>query len=87
MKIVTRIEVRKASRLVRVHLRIDRRVRWFARVRRRWVPMTAAFREAAGLERCHTYRAQGAFEQLGFRVRRFKRATAIRLQIDLMLYP
>lgn len=87
MKKIDDKDVRRASRRVVSQLVIDCRVRWFVRVCRRWVPMTAVFREAAQLELCHTYRAQGAFEILGRRVRRFNRRRSIRLQADLILYP
>ena len=84
MQDLTKIDIHRASRRVISHLVIDKRVRWFARVGRRWVPMTAVYRLATGLESCHTYRAQGALETLGVRVRRFGPKTSRRLQVDLL---
>jgi len=60
--------------------RYDWRVRWFAKVDSRWVPMTATYKRLAGLDQCHTYRAQGAFEIMGIPVRRFNRRVSKRLQ-------
>jgi hypothetical protein len=85
MVFVTTPDVLRASRRVCRHASIDRRVRWFAYLRRQWVPITAVYREAAGLNHCHTYRAQGALELLGIPVRRFKSAKSLRLQRDLLL--
>lgn len=87
MRKIENEDVRRASRRVVNKLVIDRRVRWFVRVYRRWVPMTAVFCEAAQLDSCHTYRAQGAFEILGRRVKRVSLRRSIRLQQDLILYP
>lgn len=84
MIIPTDRELRRAASRLLHQLRYDRRVRWFARFHGRWLPMTAIYRRAAGLRTCHTYRAQGALETLGVRVRRFNSATARRLQLEVI---
>lgn len=84
MTIPTDRELHRAARRVFAHLNYDRRVRWFVWWQGVWLPMTAVYRRAAHLRRCHTYRAQGALEILGLRVRRFKRVKARRLQLEVI---
>lgn len=80
MNIAIMKNLRKATRDCTGRWRYDRRIRWFARVNGRWLPMTPFYRSLAGLEHCNTYRAQGALEILGVRVRRFSPAVSRRLQ-------
>lgn len=84
MSIPTDRELRRAAHRVFAQLNYDRRVRWFVRMHGRWLPMTAVYSRAAGLRRCHTYRAQGALEVLGKQVRRLNRAKARRLQLRVI---
>lgn len=80
MQTVITKKLQSVSRRYIGRWRYDRRVRWFANVDGRWVPMTSLFKRLTGLQHCHTYRAQGAFEILGVSVRRFNRRMSRRLQ-------
>ena len=75
----------RAAAMQLVHgLQFDRRIRWFARIDRRWIPMTPLYRKAVGLVRCNTYRAWGTLACCGVRVRRVGRIKARRLQLRLI---
>ncbi len=62
--------LRDISRSIAAHWTYDRRIRWFAWIDSRWVPMTPLVKAWASMDECHTYRAQARLEVLGIRVRR-----------------
>ena len=85
MNLEIKKNLRRAAKFYTYRWRYDRRIRWFAKVDGRWLPMTPFYKSVAGLEHCNTYRAQGALEALGVRVHRFGPAASRRLQRRLRL--
>lgn len=79
MKILAR-SLRLASRAATSQWTYDRRVRWFALVNGRWVPMTALFKVLSSQAKCNTYCAKGALEVLGVQVHKVGLKRSRRLQ-------